>query len=522
MTPSLLQDSVLGHQRPRILHRPDGIIGTDGQAAIELAASAGLALDPWQQFVLNESLSYRANGTWAAKEVGLVVSRQNGKGSILEARELAGLFLLDEEMVIHSAHLFDTSLEAFTRLMTLIESTPDLDRFVSSNGGSVKKSHGEEGITLYRDGKKRRLRFKTRTKGGGRGLTGDCIICDEAMYLDSAQVAALLPTVSARPNPQIWYTGSAGTKESEHFGRVRARGIRRSDPRLCFMEWSIDGCGEFCADDCDEHDPSGTPATEHELSEGLVESYAKANPGLGLRISVEHCETERRAMDAEAFKMERLGVGDWPVEDASWRVISEEAWMNRFDPLSKPQRPMVLAVDVTPDRARSCIAVAGDNGEGMCHIEMTGRAGQYDHRPGTAWVVPRLKQLFREHRITEVVIDRGSQAGMFYDELDVLPGINVLTPTTREYAQGCGWLAGGCLPRRGNAPWISHGTPDGPQPPLTSAVAGADKRDLADLWAWDKATSVNDISPLVAVTLAAWGYHKVASKPKPRPKAAWR
>jgi hypothetical protein len=55
----------------------------------------------------------RADGKWAAFEVGLNVARQNGKGSILEARELAGLFLLGERLIIHSAHEFATSLEAF-------------------------------------------------------------------------------------------------------------------------------------------------------------------------------------------------------------------------------------------------------------------------------------------------------------------------------------------------------------------------------------------------------------------------
>ncbi|MFE6846556.1 terminase [Streptomyces sp. NPDC057686] len=519
MTTSLLDEPVIGNQTPRIEHLPSDVWRSDGQEAIELAESAGLTLDPWQQYCIHNALTFRRNGSWAAKEVGLVVSRQNGKGSILEARELAGLFLLDEEMIIHSAHLFDTSLEAFTRILTLIESTPDLDKFVSSHGGSVKRSHGEEGITIYRDGKKRRLRFKTRTKGGGRGLTGDCVICDEAMYLDSPQVAALLPTVSARPNPQIWYTGSAGDENSEHFGRVRSRGISHSDPRLFFAEWSVDACGDYCADPCEEgHDETGVPAADHPLTPALVRSYARANPGLGIRISVEHCETERRSMDGEAFKAERLGVGTWPVEGDAWRVIDEESWLNRHDPLSAPQKPFVLAVDVTPDRSRSCIAVAGANGEGLTHVEVTGHDEKLDIRPGTAWVVPRLKKLMKEHRITHVVIDRGGQAGMFYDELDAEPGLTVLTPTAREYAQGCGWFAGGCRPRRGNKPWIVHIN----QPPLTTAVAGADKRDLADLWAWDKRAATADISPLVAVTLAAWGHHKVASKPKPKPKAAFR
>ena len=46
-------------------------------------------------------------------EVALIVSRQNGKGSILEALELAALFLDDfippRGLILHSAHEFKTA-----------------------------------------------------------------------------------------------------------------------------------------------------------------------------------------------------------------------------------------------------------------------------------------------------------------------------------------------------------------------------------------------------------------------------
>ena len=99
---------------------------------------AGLILDPWQELALMSALGEGDDGKWAAFEVGLVVPRQNGTGSILEARELAGLFLFGERLIIHSAHQFDTSLEAFRRLLTLIEETPDFSRRVKR----VSRSHG--------------------------------------------------------------------------------------------------------------------------------------------------------------------------------------------------------------------------------------------------------------------------------------------------------------------------------------------------------------------------------------------
>jgi hypothetical protein len=44
------------------------------------------------------------------------------------------------------------------------------------------------------------------------------------------------------------------------------------------------------------------------------------------------------------------------------------------------------------------------------------------------------------------------------------------------------------------------------QPVLDLAVAGATRRELGDRWLWNQETASVDISPLVAVTLAAWGH----------------
>ena len=39
-----------------------------------------------------------------------------------------------------------------------------------------------------------------------------------------------------------------------------------------------------------------------------------------------------------------------------------------------------------------------------------------------------------------------------------------------------------------------------------AAVAGAVKRKLGAAWAWDQTAATADISPLIAVTNALWGY----------------
>src|ERR1035437_7438364 len=72
--------AIVGNQRPRISHSPR-YGRSRGPEAIELAAMAGLILYDWQQWILTEALGETPDGKWTAREVGLMVSRQNGKGT---------------------------------------------------------------------------------------------------------------------------------------------------------------------------------------------------------------------------------------------------------------------------------------------------------------------------------------------------------------------------------------------------------------------------------------------------------
>src|SRR3954467_11594674 len=84
---------------PRIAMAPRSFAFSSGQEAIDLAASAGLILDDWQQLSLLIGLGEAGLGKWAAFVVALIVARQDGKGSILEALELYWLFGTGERLI---------------------------------------------------------------------------------------------------------------------------------------------------------------------------------------------------------------------------------------------------------------------------------------------------------------------------------------------------------------------------------------------------------------------------------------
>lgn len=465
-----------GEQTPRLFSAPE-YHATSGGEAVELCRMARLFLDPWEEFVLVNALGERADGRWAAFEVGLVVSRQNGKGAILEARELAGLFLLGERFIVHSAHQFDTSLEAFRRLLARIEDTPDFDRRVRR----VSRSHGEEGIELKGG---QRIRFRTRTKGGGRGFTGDCVILDEAMYLPETTIAALMPSVSARSidgNPQLWYTGSAVDQLSNDDGvtlaRLRERGLAGKDPSLAYFEWSLDY------------------ATPDEVGSDVISetAWAKANPALGIRISCEQIANEQRSMDHRTFAVERLGVGDWPRTDGTAEtVISLDLWDSLIDTHSKALDPVWFAIDVAPDRSKASICAAAKRADGGYHIELVER------RAGTGWVADRAVKL-KEHQPAGFISDSVGPAASLVPELEQA-GVKVEQLNSQDHAQACGFLLDNV--NQGNVKHLG-------QPELRAAVKGAVSRPLGDAWAWSRKNSHVDISPLVGCTLALWGVSRV-------------
>lgn len=443
---------------------------------------AGLELDPWEEFVLTQSLGERADGRWSAFEVGVVCPRQNGKNEILAARQLTGLFLLGERLQIHSAHQWDTSLEALERLLQLIEETPDFDRRVKK----VSRTNGKEGIELKGG---QRIRFRTRTKGGGRGFTGDVIYLDEAMEIAEAFHGALFPTVSARSvagDPQVWYTGSAVDQwihdNGVVFARIRERGLSGDDPSLAFFEWSIEAEGPEWVDE--------DTATE-------AQAWAQANPGLGIRISAEHIAREQRSMDARTFAVERLGAGDWPSTDPDdYQVISAETWARCADSSSEALDPVVVAFDVAPNRSASAIGVAGRRKDGDLHTEVV------EHGEGTGWIAERLKELQDRHKPAAIICDERGPAASLIPEIEKA-GVKLDTVNAKEHAEACGRFFDAC--EQGAKPedereGVALRHLDNAE--LRAALKGAATRPLGDAWAWSRKNSSVDITPLVACTLA--------------------
>lgn len=457
----------------------------------------------------------------------------------LEVRELGGLFLLGERMLIHTAHEFKAAAEHFRRVRDTVTSYDDLRRRVKS----VTTSHGDEAIELrpvptliFGAGGRRvrksvgaRLRFLARSRGSGRSFTADLVVYDEAMILSDEQVGASMPTMSAVPNPQMIYTASAGYPDSVQLGSVRRR-VLRKDPTLMGAEWSISPHLDTCHRDeitgrkenryvvCGLHDDRDTPL-----------SWAKANPALNVRLSPQHVAKEMAAMSMSTFDRERLGVGDWPSEDESWSVVTLEQWQACAMPdPGGATRPVAFAFDIDPDMISATIAscwyrpgagryrmVSSDTGKTMPHPAAPGAESEQPRpvveiprgcsREGTAWVIPRLVELRRAWKPIAIIAPKNGPAAGLVDEA-VSAGLDITWASSADEAAAFSLMV--TTIRKGRNGGLIHLGQE-LAPGLWTSVASAETRVVGDGGqAWCRRDSDSDITPVTTTTLAHWALNK--------------
>lgn len=452
---------------------------TAGDEVVQLMDDVGIPCDRWQCYVLRHGLGMLDDGRWAASTVGTWVSRQNGKGNIILARELGGLFIFGERLISHSAHLFQTAEEGFLRLKDVIEGSSWLTRRIAA----VKEGNSGKGfVTVDRA----RLRIMARGQNTGRGMTIDCLIPDEAQELDAVQVRSLGPTQSAVPNPQMWLFGTPPSSPEAWAYTIRAAGHKGS-PRLAFFDWGAS---------LDLNDP-------HLAAKVLNrELWRQANPALGIRISEEFLESELALLGPRDFAIEHLGV--WlPKDDGVDKDaigLEYETWEAQLDAESKIAEygELTFAIDVGPAREYASIAVYGEREDAAGHVELV------KYALGTGWVVDKIKDLVERFDPIAVAVDGKGPASTLIPKLEKV-GIRLPKHADRprrgdlfilganDAASAAGGFVDAC--RIGEIYHIG-------QEQLNLAVKNATPRPLGDAWAWGRRHSSGDISPLVAASSA--------------------
>ena len=447
---------------------------TLGGTAATIAEALGTPLMAWQRQVLDTALEVDPAGHLAFRDVVLTVPRQSGKTTIALALIILRALSAPRQQIRYTSQ---TGLDA--RKKWSDDWLPVLEQSPFTRYFKVRMANGHEAL-LFNNGSIQSLVSTTAKSGHGASI--DLAILDESFaHPDARLEQALRPAMITRQDPQLWVVSTAGTPDASPYLWAKVESGRQFAEAgltegLCYFEWSA-------ADDADPGDP---------------ETWRSCMPALGTPVREESVASDFRAMDDSEFR--RAYLNQWVTLMAE-PVIPLEAWNVLSDTRSTTQDPIALAFDVTPDRSRAAIGVAGRRPDGRWHVEVV------DHRPGTKWVAGRLEDLIAKHRPSGIFCDAGGPAGSLLDELE-RNGLEVTAVSAREHGQACGIFYDAVM--EGNLAHLG-------QPELTAALDGAVKRSLGDAWAWSRKSSSIDISPLVACTIALWG----AGKAPERTQGIW-
>ena len=308
------------------------------------------------------------------------------------------------------------------------------------------------------------------------------------MWLAEEAIGVLMPTMAARPNPQLWYAGSAVNQEMHPkgyvFSGVRKRGIDGNSPDLCYVEWSPD-----------EGDDRADP-----------KSWLKVNPGAGYRpgFDAEYIAKEFEAMrhTPKMFDVMRWGLGDWPsLADSIKPPIDPDLWngLANTAPLLVNGLPRVIGVDRAPVSKTWSICGAQYCEDGGVHVEI----GLSQQMP-LPELIEKLVDIVTDADPVALVVDSRSPAAVIIPLL-IEAGIEPVTTTQQQLAVACEGFLEAVLAER-----ISHSG----QRILAESAGAAVKKDLpGGRFIWESAGG-GTIVQLMSATLAHWGLLTFSSVPK--------
>lgn len=449
---------------------------TFGPEVADLAAEAGFAPDPEQRLALDHMFGIDKRGKATAFEVAAIVARQNLKTGLFKQAALGWLFITDQNLVVWSAHEFSTAQEAFRDMEILITGNASLSRRVKK----VHRAAGSEAIEMMSG---QRLKFKARTKSGGRGLTGDKVVLDEAFALQPDHMGALLPTLSVVPDPQVVYGSSAGGHAAAVLRKIRDRGRSGTSSRLAYLEWCAALAG--CLDEKCKHEPH-TPGCQLDR----VENWRAANPLLGRTrangtgLTLEYVQSEREALPPDEFARERMG---WWDDSTAADLFGAGKW----EDAARDERPAGLEVDslavaVSIDLAHTSIVAASAAGDDVWVKTL-------HHSPGMKGIALQCKR-FQDRFGVDVVVDGRGPGAVLIPHLENA-GVQLHIASTGDVLDACSNMESKI--KESQFFHVKNAL-------LDNAAGGAVKRDVGDRWALGRKKSEVDISPLEAAALASW------------------
>ena len=470
-----------------------------GFALVDFAQDVlSIELLPWQRWLFIHALeidgSFDDEWQFRYRTVLILVARQQGKTMMSEILALFFLYALGVNLIIGTSTNLDAAEEVWDGVVDIAESNQELAEEIED----VKRSSGRKTITLSG---RRRYRITAANRKGARGKSGDLVLLDELReHQDFSAWSAVTKTTMARPNALVWCMSNAGDGSSVVLRNLRMKAHGRiGDPdginkALNSSAVAMDELDDFDDDTLGIFEWSAHPnAKITDRNE-----WALANPSLGYGFVTERSLASACATDpADEFKTECLC--QW-VTAAITPPFPIGAWENGIDNNSQiaPDSPLWWGVDISDDRNRSSIAVCGLRADRTYHVELV------EYRVGVGWLQGWFAERAPKYHGMKVALQvKGAPVAAMADIIGAVDGVEIVPCQGADVAGWCGRLWDAVAACDDESESDSVPIIHRSQPALDLAANIAATRPLGDgAWAWDRKKSLEDISPLVAVTMA--------------------
>ena len=464
-----------------------------GFAFCEFCKEIEVDLIPWEEWLAIHALEIVFEGDrwrFRFRYVLILVSRQNGKTFFEVLLNAFFLYCLRAALVLGTAQNLDTAVETFEDTVSLVESIPDLKSLLKKiNRGTGKRE------MLLNTGDRYKVIAATRK---ARGLSSDLIMMDELREQTNWDAwGAVSKTMMARPAAILFGFSNAGDGTSVVLRHLRAK----AHASLGNPDGDVDPSGLLVPDDVEEEMDSGIGIFEWSAIPGCElsdrEQWAQANPSLGYGFLTERALKTAMSTDPEqVFRTECLC--QW-VTSTVTPPFPVDAWDAGKDERSRiaDKSPLWWGVDIASDRTHASIAVCGKRPDGEWHVELA------EYRTGTGWLVNWFQTAAPNYPSMKVALQStGAPIASMMDVIGAIEGVEIIECKGKDVAGWCGRMYDAVAASSEDtidAVPVHHIT----QPALDLAANIAATRPMGDgAWAWDRNKSMEDISPLVAATMA--------------------
>lgn len=459
---------------------------------------------PWQRWFLIHALELHPTETdeygypvFRFRKVIMLVGRQNGKSTVMQALTLWRMYVDRASLVIGTAQDLEVAESLWAESVEMAEDIEDLGTQIEK----IEKGAGKKRMILK---SRESYKVKAASRRGGRGLSGELVLLDELREHQTWDAwAAVTKTTNAKSRAQIYGISNAGDVASIVLRYLRkvAHAALGDPDGINAGEDPTELLPAEDADELEEDDDADSAlgifewSAPPDASTQDRDAWAQANPALGHRIRESTLASDAKIDPEWIFRTEVMcqwsdGTLEGPFPPESWESCLDP------DSILPDDAEIVACLDVSWDRSMAYVAVAGVREDGRPHVELVAQ------RAGTEWVTGWFTDQRYPHRAKWriVVQSSGAPASSLVEELQA-KDLEVVEWKGVDLGRACGIFYDLVRDYK-----LRHRK----QPALDVAAATAATRPLGDAWVWDRRKSPLDCAPLVAATGAVW---LIAPKP---------